>query len=785
MLSLALGIALNTTMYSVLDAVMNPHPDVRHGRQVYAITYSGPGSQRRLPPGAVQTALRADPDFDALSDVAPVSFGAGGTMVQHGAHLRDAAMSIVGSRFFEMLGVHPQRGRLFVAGDSGATSAPVVLNARLADELFPGGEPAIGKLVDVEGMPRLVIGVVPGDALRGTFFGDADLWSLPGTARVAPITTIVRSSNAAPDDIGTHLRLIAARLDLAAGKPVGTTAFWVHDFMVQQFAFKGFHYALIGAVLAVLLVACSNLANLQLARGIARGRELALRSALGASRRDLVVHLMVESAVLAAVGLAVGLVFTYWGIHAISALVPLSVAEYIIAPHANWRVLVFAVVVAVLCLVQIGLLPAIRVSRVDPNDLIKGGAGTGAHRRNRQRYGVLVVVEIALSLAVLSGAALIVRSAWRIQRVDYGFDPSPVARALVRGSDTAGVIPSAPLAAEIVQRLRAAPEVADAAVSFDALPEHGSITVDDASGASRQVPAPLWSYAVVSPSIFRTMGLRIVAGRDFDDAERDADLVIVDQTTARALWPNANPIGRMIKLGDWNSARPWVRVIGVVPDVKGTYEFYNYLRSLPSGYRIGKVYRVLTMRDSIRPTRSGYRVNVLARATGDPARLLLTLRQRIRSARGVRVVATESMLDFLGVSTEHARRAFIGALFAVFAAIAVGLSALGVFGIVAHSVAERRREFGVRIALGAGSRHILRGVLGEGNVIALAGIALGLLLTKYDVTWLRAFYRDEEQYDATLFATMAAALFVVTMLAALLPAMRATRVDPVESLKHE
>lgn len=786
-LSLGLAIALNTTMYSVFDALVNPQTGLREPERLYRLSYYG-NLRGRLPRGAVLDAVtRNVRGIEAITGMSPMFVG-GQALAEHGRHLRDVAVNTVPANFFQVLGLRAKAGRFFTESDAGVQPAPVVLNERVANELFPGGEPAVGGIVDIEGQPRRVIGIVGVNGLRSTYWAGADVWSLPPPGRYFANIAIVRLAHGITrESVDQQLQFIAARLAAAAGDSPADSRFYLAPLVTQQLSFKGFHYALVGAVLAVLLVACSNLANLQLARGIGRSRELALHSALGASRRDIVAHLMVESGLLAAAGLVLGLVLTYWAVHATAATIPPAIADIVVAPQTSWRVLVFAAVVAILSLGAVGLLPAIRVSRADPNDLLKSGAGTGAHRRNRQRYGILVVLEIALSLTLLSGAALVLRSAWRIETIDYGFDPSRIAKAYAYGADTTGIVRSSALASEIVERLRLAPDVADAAVVFEGGIDGTGITVDDVSGASREVAAPMWGYRVVSPSYFHTLGLPIVAGRGFAEGEHDVDEVVVDRSTARTLWPNANPVGRMIKFGDWKSRQAWARVVGVVPDIRSSYsEMSDYFAGLPSEYRLGMAYRVVTSHDSIVASPRGYDFQVIARARHEPTRLLLTLRQQLTaSSHPVRAAFTRSMLDVLGVTRQKTRHDFIAAIFGAFSMLATGLAALGVFGIVAHSVAERRREIGVRIALGARARNILGDVLREGNALALGGAALGLLMTKYDTVWLRAFYRDEEQYDAGLFAAMAALVFVVTVIAALIPAMRATRVDPVEALRND
>jgi hypothetical protein len=302
------------------------------------------------------------------------------------------------------------------------------------------------------------------------------------------------------------------------------------------------------------------------------------------------------------------------------------------------------------------------------------------------------------------------------------------------------------------------------------------------------------TYAVVTSSYMRTFGLPVIQGRDFLDGVPAVPEVIVDKSTAHALWPNSTAVGSWIKLGDYVSHAQWVRVVGVVPTLDNVGDQLNPAQG-PITYgtqigprfrtRLGAIYYLPDATDSTRVVGHRFAFNVVTRAKHDPARMPITLENAIHPLFPGAFVVSNSMEEALGITAARSRHDFVATIFAVFAALALALAALGVYGIVAHSVAERKRELGVRIALGASARNVIAAILREGNVVALAGVALGLYLTKDTVNWLHAFSSDGDQYDVVLFAIMAAVLFLAAFLAALVPALRATRIDPVESLRSE
>ena len=782
-LSLALAIALNTTMYGVLDAMISPALDIRDPGDVYALRIWR-DARKSIDDATLASLIRG-----SLVDLEGTSYVEGDfsqEAVEYGRRFRMVSADIVAPNYFELLGVRLVSGRYFGSADMLAPTPSVVVSDRLAHALFLDGESPLGKVIEIDGGPHTVIGV-----RRSTGPSDADLWKLvPRDVNLSalPISVLRLRPGVPREQLDAQLALAAQRLALVSRDDPKNVRLQLTAVTSSQFRVKGFHLALIGSVLAVLLIACANLANLQLAHGIGRTRELAVRAALGASRGDLVAQLLVESAMLAGAGLALGLVATFWAADLLRWHIPSQVATYVVAPQTSWRVFVFAIAACAVCVFIIGLVPAMRISRVDPNELLKAGAGTGASTKHRRQYGVMVTAQIALSLALLSATSVIVHDAVRLSAEKPGMDVDALSQAsvLLRPSrDTAFDL--ADEFQRVAGALRSARGVSDVTVTSSQQVVGHAISSFAANGTVQETRAPVYTYRVVSPSYFKVYGWRVAAGRDFVYGVSNESEVIVDKSTARKLWPGVNPVGARIKLGADSARIPWVRVVGVVSDLPNLHTF---LTSAPLENRtagLGNIYYRPGARDSVRfkahVPRFAY--TVVARASSDPNRLPITLRRALLPVAPGAVIWAVTMDEATGIAEMRQGQDFIAAMFLLFTTLALGLAAFGVYGIVAHSVAERRRELGVRVALGASSRNIVGLVLREGNAFALAGIALGLWITKDSIWYLRAFSIEDDAYNAPLFAAMALVLFATVLGAALVPALRATHIDPVESLRNE
>jgi putative ABC transport system permease protein len=790
-LSLALAIALNTTMYSVLDAMVNPTLDVVDPHDIYSLKYTG-DIRHRVDNTQRTSLLRSGfRTYDAVSYFQP---NRGLAAAERGRRYQQVTTATVAPNLPHMLGTHPLAGRAFVDADVVSGTQPVMITDRVAGTLFPAGEEPIGAIVDVDGEPHPVVGVLRAD----TQFPKADIWMLPpANVQLAALpVNIVRVKRGVPvADAQAELEVLARRMEAMSGETLKSSAFVLSPIISTQFHYQHFHFALIAAVVAVLLIACANLANLQLARGLSRARELAIRASLGATRRDIMSQLVLESAVLAIAGLVVGLVLTLWSAQLLRSRIPPSMGGFIVQPQTSWRVWLFAAAACVACVLLVGLLPAIRVSRVDPNTLLKSGAGTGSNKANRRQYGVMVAAQIALSLALLSGATIVIRSEIRLKNFEVGYDAKRMTLAwMYFRADHDTTLSRIAFFNQTLSCVRSFPNVADASIEMYQSVVNSTITVYDAGNAIHEVPAPMFGYSVVSPSEVRTYGRPILRGRDFLDGTPGAPEVIVDEQTARVLWPNADPVGQRIKLGDARSDAPWARVVGVVGAGRRIMDLgvdgwigAEASRESRSTRRPGTIFYVPDARDSIRTDKRTFSFNiwfnVVVRAKSDPDRMPIILRRGLLHASPFKLLTVQSMEE--RVRSVRQSLSFVVSIFCLFAFVAIGLAALGTYGIVAHSVAERKRELGVRIALGATGANVLSAVLREGNALVLGGIALGLLLTKLTSRWLQAFAFEIDLYDAAMFAVVAVALFAVAVLAALVPAWRATRIDPVESLRSE
>lgn len=775
--SLALAIALNTTMYSVIDAMVKPNVDIQHSDRFYRIVL---WHDRRRPledARLVQILTSEMRTYDALTSQASYDPTA---VVELGDNYSERTVARLSTNAFDIYGIHALRGRTFIPEDSAAEIAPIVISEQLESSLAGDSTFTLGTKLMIDGVARPVVGVIRRGAISG------------GPRRpdvfvpISAHTDIIRlRPKATIADANAEFQILSARVAALTGELPKDVRLELKPLITSQFRPQRFHFALIAAVIAVLLVACANLANLQLARGIGRSRELALRTALGASRRDIVVQLLVETAVLATAGFLLGVVLTFWGVHLLDSRVPPEIADYVFEPQISWRVFAFAAVTSLVAVVLVGLLPAVRVSRVNPNELLKSGAGTGANRRNRQQYGVLVAAEIGLSLALLSGAALVVRTAMHLQVIDMGYDTRPISTgSIVLKAPRDTLLNAASYTNALLTAVRNAPEVERVAVVLRGKAPGYSVTVDERHGTPHEFFAPLFGYSITTAEYFRAMGLPIIKGRNFLDGLATVPEVIVDRRTAENLWPGVDPIGQQIKLGEYKSNAPWVRVVGVVPNVNDESQLVRYNASTnPS--KVGAMYVSQTASDSIVVAKYSGSFSVIVRARRDPERMPMLLDRLLPVADLVRYRNFHTMEDELGITRDRARHDFVAAIFATFAVMALGLASLGIYGIVAHSVAERRRELGVRLALGASSRNILDAVLREGNAVALSGVAVGLLMTKYTAGWLAAFIFEDDQYNAPMFAAAGAVLFLVAVASALWPALRATRIDPVESLRSE
>ncbi len=691
-----------------------------------------------------------------------------------------------GEGFFAVLGVAPALGRVFAADDhQGNPPTAIILSDNLWRRRFEADPRIVGRTVSINGIPRTVLGVMP----PRFDYPDArtELWApLP---RMLPDNLGHRSNHSlfAVGRIGPGATLESVRTDASAlarrflvehasfydpTQPLIPRIERVQDRLVGST--RPFLVALLGAPSLVLLIACANVASLLLARGEVRQREMALRGALGASRGRLLRQSLTESFVLSIVSGMLGLGIAWAGTEVLTSTAPASIPrldEIIL----DWRVVAFTMTIALLTGILVGLLPAWRASGPDANETLKAeGRTMTAGVRSAAARRLLVVAEVALAVMALSGTGMLVRSLWNLERTSLGFDPTHVLTAKVAlpqaGYDDAR---AALFFDDLLARLRSTPGVLRAAAA-------GWRPVVDAGGLWAFLPEGRadvegrWPAAVpqqVTPGYFGAIGIPLRAGRDFDASDRsDAPLVvIVSQRLAETVWPGQDPLGRRFKLG---GDAPAVTVIGVADDIRArgfgdTPEPTMYFPHAQAGKSAYFAPRTMAL---------------IARTEGEPEHLASALRAMVRELdRQVPVSELRTLEDL--VETSVSTRRFSTALIATFGTLALLLATLGTYGVVSYSVTQRTYEIGVRMALGASERSVLRFVLWEGVAMCLVGLAIGLLASLAVRRVIGSMLFGVGQVDLATLGMTSGLLLVATIGASTLPAFRAARVSPVEALR--
>jgi putative ABC transport system permease protein len=786
-LTLALGIGANTALFSVIDAaLLRPFPYPAADRLVRVYSMSRRGGQWTASPADFFDWERMNRSFAAMAALDATSMALSGD-----GPAEQLQGSAVTADFFRMVGVAPALGRTF----AGEATEPghdkvVVLSDGLWRSRF-GADPAVlGRTIRLGGAAYQVVGVMP----RGFAFpSEAALWTplafdptlkamrgghyLDVVARLRPGVTVESASR--------DMAAIAARIE--ADNPnfnIGWSAEAISLRDANVGDVRPALLVLLGAVSFVLLIACANVANLLLTRGTGRAREHAVRAALGASGRRLAAGVMAESLWLGAAGAGIGLTLAAWGTAAIVRLAPDDIPG-LAGARVDPVVLGFAAGLGVLSSVLFGLLPAWRATSAPSlaRELREGGAALGGRHGRRSRQA-LVMAEVSLAVVLVVGAGLLLKSFVRLRSVDPGFDPRGVATFDVSLPDAYTPAQQRQFFADFLPRVRAIPGVRSAAAIFGLpLRDFGyAITVHDLDG---RVLSPQEQEAgfspqlrVVTPGYFRTLGIHLLEGRDFSDADRQGSpyVTVVSATAARRLFGTADPLGHHFSLGThlFGPSYPRVggEVIGVVEDVRD--------RSLASDGR-PLVYFVHDQ-FPVAP------LSVVMRTAGDPAALIKPAREVLAALDpAIPMYSVRTMSEW--VAGSMARRRFYATLIATFAALALGLAGVGVYGVLAQGVGERTREIGLRVALGAAPREVTGLVVRQGLAPAAAGIAIGVALalglTRLLARTLTPMLFKVAPADLTTYLVVTAFILGVALLAALVPARRAARVDPVVALRSE
>jgi predicted permease len=776
-LCLALAIGANTAIFTVVDAVLLrplPFPEPERLVGVWERARRRPEGFNVVAPANFldwQRQSRAVATMGAIWERRLAVTGLGEAV--------EVPAQSVSASLFPTLGVSPVLGRTFTREEDAPNGpAAVVLSHGFWRSRLGGDRNAVGRTIVVDGEPRRVVGVmpagfgVPGGAAAELWlpiaFDPATDYRVEGgrylrvVGRLAPGATI--------ESAAAELRAIARRL--ADAHPVYNAQWSAVVVGLHTHLVRGARRPLLvlaGVVAFVLLIACANVANLALARAAERRREVAVRAALGASRWQVVRGQLAESLLVSCMGGGLGLLVALWGTQALVAAAPSNL------PRAaevgiDGRTLAFTAILSLLTGVVFGLVPALEATRADLQSTLREG-GRGASR-GRAR-GALVVAQVALSLVLLVGAGLMIRSFARLNRVDPGFDAGHVFTAKIGlpGSRYGEPAQEAAFARALMERVRAVPGVQAASLTMY-LPFDCPCSRDSYWIAGRPVPRPEdqtgMSVLAVDPDYFRTLGIPVLRGRPFTDADGPSSprVVVISQSLAQAAFPNEDPIGRHLQM-NWGDTLD-AEIVAVVGDVRA----YG-LDSMPDQTTYWPLAQFQV---------GGFAL--VARAAGDPMALARPIADQLHALDADLPLADPRPLDsYLGASV--ATRRFIMLLLGSFAAVAVALAAIGIGGVIGNTVARRTREIGVRLALGAQPADVLRMVLRQGMALTAAGIGAGLVGAFALTRVLRSLLYGTSPTDALTYGAVALLLGVVAFVAAWLPARGATRVDPIVALQSE
>ena len=689
----------------------------------------------------------------------------------------ELSCSWVSYNAFEILGVAPILGRTFTAEEERWNNGTVViLSYGLWARRFDAKPDVIGRTIAFNKRSHTVIGVMPPGF---KFPAVADLWvPMPpvvgertdhGWSVIARLKPGVSFEQAQSD-------MTAVARHIEEQNPVTNEGLGVKLIPLREGLAGDYRKALLilmGVVGLVLLIACVNVANLLLARASARAKEIAIRTALGAGRWRVFRQLLTESVVLGVMGGALGLMLAFWGLDLLLAAIPIDLPFWM-KFDLDGRVLGFTAGVTLLTALIFGAAPALQASKVDLNEALKeggrGGAGAARHRTLRS----LVVAEVALSLVLLIGAGLMMRSFMRLQHTSSGLNPEN----LLTLSLNAPVVKYDAMEKfyafykELLERIRAMPGV-DAAGAASNLPLRGgswedSLTVEGYPALSVG-QAPTINFNVITPNYFRAMGIPLLIGRDFNDADTGDSMkvTIIDERLAREYWPNESPIGKRVRFSPPDDKESWCTIVGVVGAVKNESLNLTHRKTV---YRPNAQYPLDDMSLAIRAR--------------NPESLAPAIQRQVKAMDpDLPIINMLTMTEVVSRSVWQPRLYAI--LFSVFAAVALALASVGLYGVMAYSVSERSREIGIRVALGAQRRDVLKLVVMQGMTLTLIGIGIGLAAALALTQLMRSLLFEVSVTDPLTFAGLAAMLSVVALLACWIPARRATRVDPMIALRCE
>jgi putative ABC transport system permease protein len=790
-LTLALGIGATTAIFSVIDAVLLNRLPYPNAARLVMVWEQQPerGWYRNIVSAANFLDWRKQNHvFTEMAAIDESTFDLSG----NGEPL-EVRGEQVSANFFSVLGVQPAVGRTFTPEeDRPGGPRVVVLSNTLWKQRFGGDRGLVGREIDVNHLHYTVIGIMP-PALYFPPWGDrAEMW-IAGLDLTRPERTWHDYLSIARLQPGVTFHHAQAEMDtiarrLAAEHPDqkgwGVQLVNLHDQVVGNT--RPALLVLLGAVGMVLLIACANLANLQLSRLAAREKEIAVRTALGARRIRIARQLLTESVLLAIAGGGLGLLLASWGVKFLVMVAPQDTPG-LGQVSVNTGVLAFTFVLSLTTGIAFGLAPALGASRVDLNRSLKESSrgstpGAASHRLR----GILVGAEFALALMLLAGAGLLIKTFVALNKVDLGFEPHQVLtmRIALLGPGYAQKNRQAEFFRELLRRVESLPGVKSAAAI-----DSGGLPPDGGNGdgfliAGRPVPPPNETpdavYRVISPNYFRTLQIPLLKGRTFTEADNQDALhvAIINEKIARDYWPGGSPIGSQLVFPGVEAGFPGTAkqqptrftIIGIVKGVRNRglekqpeEEVYVPYNQYPSFY----VPRTLVVRTSL-----------------DPRQMASAIRHEVAELDPDQPISDIRTMDEV-VAQAQAGHRFPMVMMGVFAGLALALAAVGIYGVMSYSVAQRVHEIGIRMALGAGRRDVLRTVMGDGMRLAVAGVAVGLLGGLAVTRGMSGLLYGVRPADPLTFVAVSLTLASVAVVASYIPARRAAKVDPMVSLRHE
>ena len=798
-LALALGIGVNTAIFTVVNAVLlQPLPYAEPDRivQVARQFPGGRGDSISIPKYMVWK------DNHVFQSMTLYALAATGMNLGAGDRPAQVKGSQVSAGFFAVFGVSPEAGRTFTEAEDVPNGPPLAVLTHEMWQVRLGGDPGvIGRPILLNGQTYTVLGVLP----KG-FRSD------PPSDVFLPLQADPQSTNqghylnvAARLKPGVTLSQARAEMKIAGERFRKANPKWMDKdesvavTPLRDAAVSNIRTALLvllGAVGFVLLIACANVANLLLARAAARQREMAVRAALGAGRWRVVRQLLTESVLLAGIGGTLGFALGSWGVRALLLLVPANIPRLMdadglraVPPPLDWRVALFTLAAAVLTGVLFGLIPALQASKLDLVSTLKeAGSRSGTSRRHNRARSTLVVAEVALALVLVAGAALLIRTFVGLSNAQPGIDPRSVLTMMTSmGSSaysTTGKIDA--FTTTVVRRLEGLPGVEAASVMVF-LPA-GSFAIDMPFNIAGKPPAKGdqyngdEQYRFIAGHYFETFRIPLMRGRRFSETDtgNSAPVVIINQQMAKHYWPNQDPIGQVITIGQGlgpQFADPPRQIVGVVGTVKeagvangDVAVMYLPQSQVPQGI-MELVRQLIPLAWSVR-------------THGDPMALRLAVEREIQAVDGTMTVSRFQTMEKV-MALNVARQNFNMLLLTIFAAIALLLAAIGIYGVMAYSVQQRTQEIGIRMALGSSRGDVLRLMLGHGLKLAGIGVAIGLVLAYLLTRFLASLLFSVKAGDPWTLAAVAAVLTLVAVLASFIPARRAAATDPGQALHYQ